>query len=134
MSISPDAFRNELTSSLFGGRISTSNDGQRLVSKDRYGSVAYRTSRNSTLPISVFSREEQSLCRSSSGNDDRVGSHKVGFFLFTLGPVLEGSLSKVDSSDCLGDDLGTESLPEYQNNPHISQRSLMSRVNGGRRE
>jgi hypothetical protein len=39
----------------------------------------------------------------------RVGSHEISLLLLSLGPVLERTLLEVDSSDSLGNDLGSES-------------------------
>ena len=98
------------TRSLLGGRISTSDDGQRLVSEDWDGTVADRTGGDTALPVGVLSGEEQSFGRSSRGEDDSVGSHEFVLLLLALGPVFEGALGQVDTGDSLGDDVGTKSL------------------------
>jgi len=41
--------------------------------------------------------------------DVRVGSHEISLLLLSLGPVLEWPCTQVDSSNSLGNDVGTES-------------------------
>lgn len=41
--------------------------------------------------------------------DVRVGSHEISLLLLSLGPVFEWPCTQVDSSNSLGDDVGTES-------------------------
>lgn len=62
----------QLTSRLLGCTVSTTDDGQRLVSEDGDGTVTDGTSRNTRLPVDILAWQEESLGRSASSEDDAI--------------------------------------------------------------
>lgn len=93
---------------LLSGRVSSSDNGERLVSENGDSTVTDSAGRDTLLPVLVLTGQRESLGRGTSGKNNGVGS--VGLLvLIELGPVLEGSLGQIDLGDGLGDDLGAES-------------------------
>lgn len=91
-------------------RVSSSDDGQGFVPEDGDGAITDGTGRDSGLPVGILAGQVQSFGRSTGSDDDGVGGLEIGVLLFTLPPVLEGSLREVDLGDGLGNDGGSESF------------------------
>lgn len=94
----------------FSRRVSSTDDRERLIPEDRYGSIADSTSRDTGLPVSLFARQIQSLGGSSGGNDDGIGGLKVASLLLAFSPVFKRTLGEIDPSYRLGDDSGAETF------------------------
>lgn len=132
----PHAKKTGRTHGFLSSRVTTSDDGELLVSEDGDGSVADGACRDTRLPVGLLSGKIQSLGRSTGGKNKpaskvvgvlsvkrvslttarkigiRVGSlESRGVVLLSLSPVLEGSVGQVNLADRLGDDLSTEVLP-----------------------
>ena len=98
-----DTTIGKLTSRLFCCRITTTDDGQRLVPEDGDSAVADCTCTDAALPICSFAFETEPLRTRSCSNDDCVSG--LWFLVFlTLSPVPERACSKIDFGHGLGDD------------------------------
>ncbi|KAH3671846.1 hypothetical protein OGAPHI_000032 [Ogataea philodendri] len=95
--------------SFFTGRVTSSNDGQRLVSENWNSTVTNGTGRDTLLPVSLFSWQVESLGRGTSGDDDGIGGDWLGV-LVELCPELERLGREVHLGNGFGDDFGSESL------------------------
>lgn len=84
--------------SLLTRRVSTSDDGQRLVPEDRNSSITHCTRGDTTLPVRLLSREIETAGRGSGCDDDCVGRFGSSF-LGSFSPELERALGKVCRSE-----------------------------------
>lgn len=79
---------------LLARRVTTSDNGQRLVAEDGDRAIADGAGRDTALPVRVLSGEIETAGGGASGDDDRIG--RLGrLVLGALAPVLERSLGQV---------------------------------------
>ena len=89
---------------LFNGRVSPSDDHQRLVAKSRKRSVAYRASTNTTIAKLLFARYPQIIRTRPRRKNHRAGLERSIF----AGVQNHRLLGKIDADNIVGDHSGAE--------------------------
>lgn len=97
---------------LLGGRVTTTDHVERLVTEDGHGTVADSAGTDTVLPELLLAGQVQTAGIGTRGNDDGVGGADglATGCVVPLGPHLERALREIQLGDGLGDDLGTEAL------------------------
>ena len=95
------------TSSFLCGRITATNDGERLIPENGYRTVTDGAGADPALPVSLFALEPEAFCASAGRDDDCVCRLRF-LVLLILAPVTEGPPAQVDLGHCLGDDARPE--------------------------